>query len=85
MVQQPKRTFASLRAQPSKSIAGDVDEKIEQTARRLFSGHDGLRVMGWLLERANAVTPLNSSNETLREAEGARRFMNGVLRSIAPE
>ena len=86
MSQQPKRTFASLRHRPPAPIASDQAEPIESRARRLFlSGADGPAVLNWLLDRANAVTPPASSDALLREAEGARRFMDGVLKAISPE
>ena len=86
MSQPPKRTFASLRGRPPVSISSDQAEPIESRARRLFlAGADGPAVLNWLMDRANAVTPLGSSDAVLREAEGARRFMDGVLKAISPD
>lgn len=77
------RKFDALRARPPATVASG-EELIEARARRLFSSSDGGEVLGWLLDRANRVTPTGASNETLREAEGARRFMADTLREIAP-
>lgn len=81
---QPRR-FDNLRARLAKPIASDKEERIEITARRLFSSPDGQRVLQWFVVGANEVTPLGASDATLREAEGARRFMDRTLRAISAE
>lgn len=78
-----KRTFASLRGQTGRPAPADSDERIESKAARLFETPDGVDVLRWLLERANEVTPMGASNDTLREAEGARRFMANTIRLIS--
>lgn len=80
-----KRTFESLRPQTTAPIVSEQQEPIESRARRLFrTGQDGPAVLAWLLERAQTVTPPGASNDTLREAEGARRFIAAVVRDIDP-
>jgi len=84
MAHQPRR-FDNLRARPPKPISAEGVEPIEATARRLFSSPDGQRVLQWLVIGANEVTPLGASDATLREAEGARRFMDRTLKAISSE
>lgn len=77
---QPRR-FDSLRASrtPQPSIASQ-DEPIELLVRRLFlTGLDGPRVLAWMQDEAGRPTPLGCSDAVLREAEGARRFVQRLI------
>lgn len=77
---QPRR-FDSLRAAraPKAQIASQ-DEPIEAVVRRLlFAGADGPRVLAWMQDEAGKPTPLGCSEAVLREAEGARRFVQKLI------
>lgn len=82
MARSPRK-WADLRtAEPP--APSSTDEPIEQVARRLFCATtDGARVLAWMAETANRVTPPQAPECQLREAEGARRFVAKLHEMIA--
>lgn len=76
------RRFADFR-EPVIKRELSVEEPIERVVMRLFSGSpDGIRVLGWMLSRTAAVTPRNTPECALREAEGARRFIAEIHETV---
>lgn len=83
---QAPRRFDSLRASrtPQPNVASQ-DEPIEAVVRRLFlAGVDGPRVLAWMQDEVSRPTPLGCSEAVLREAEGARRFVQRLVDSWRP-
>lgn len=54
--------------------APSAEEPIETVVQRLAGQPDGRRLLDWMLETVLAGSHPNASDQTLREAEGARRF-----------
>lgn len=80
------RRFDSLRARPAAPIGAGEQEPIESVIRRLFvTGADGPRVLAWMLEETGRTTPANCPEAVLREAEGARRFVEKVRNILGGE
>jgi len=80
------RRFDALRgsrARPT-SVASQ-EEPIESVVRRLFlTGSDGPRVLAWMQDEAGKPTPLGCSEAQLRDAEGARRFVQKIIDTGRP-
>lgn len=73
------RRFDSLRARPTAPITTGEQEPVESVIRRLFvTSADGHRVLAWMLEETGRATALNAPEPVLRDAEGARRFVEKV-------
>lgn len=80
---RPPRKWADLRGE-GVIAPPSADEPIEQVLRRLFCATtDGQRVLAWMTDTANKVTPPQAPECALREAEGARRFVARLHESIA--
>lgn len=78
MDRKPRR-WADVRGVVEPPAQANAEEPIEQVARRLFCASiDGQRVLNWMLETANRVTPPGAPDCALREAEGARRFVANI-------
>lgn len=72
------RKFADFRP-PVLARPADSDEPVERAVMRLFSGsQDGIRVLGWMLSQTQKSSHPNAEDRALREAEGARRFVEQV-------
>lgn len=81
MTRKPRR-FADLRPQPIPDPIHD-EEPIDKVVMRLFTASgDGLRVLAWMLGETGKTCQPNASDDALREAEGARRFV-GTLHDMA--
>lgn len=73
------RRFDNLRARAPQTVASQ-EEPIEAVIRRhLLVNVDGQRIVRWMLDKVQEPTPLNCSEAALRDAEGARRFVNNLL------
>ena len=80
------RRFDALRARTAAPLSTGEQEPIESVIKRLFvTGADGPRVLGWMLETTGQTTPLNCAEPVLREAEGARRFVEKIRNILGGE
>lgn len=76
------RTFDSLRRRSLAAAPSNL-EPIERVLKRLLASGDGQRVLDWMIAATHGPCPQGASDERLREAEGARRFVNQVCLIIA--
>lgn len=72
------RKFDDIRA-AAPARPDTAEEPIERVFRRLKAEPDGARALAWMQARVQRVTPVGASEAMLREAEGARRFVEEVL------
>lgn len=74
------KTFASLRGRPAAPARAE-EEPIELVFRRhMIASADGQRLLAWMRAEVEDATPINCSEAALRDAEGARRFVQKMLR-----
>jgi hypothetical protein len=75
------RKFTSLR-QKSAPARVSPEEPIEAKIKRALLLGDGPAVLAWLQDEAFALTPAGCSEAMLREAEGARRLVDKLMRVV---
>jgi len=78
------RKFTSLRqkAAPARVGPRSADEPIEAKIKRALLTGDGPAVLAWLQDEAYALTPPGCPEPLLREAEGARRLVEKLVRVL---
>lgn len=80
------RRFDALRSSRAKpQSVSSHEESIDLVIRRhLLANNDGLRILDWMLNEVNRPTPLGCAEAVLREAEGARRFVQKLIDAGQP-